>query len=42
MIPWKLLDTASVPGGQTKLTLHQRDQEFSIRVNGAELMNRRT
>ena len=41
MIPWKLLDTAQVPGGTTELRLYQRDAEFSIRVDRAELMNSR-
>ncbi len=41
MIPWKLLDTTSVPGSSEELTLHKRGNEFSIRVNGNELMNSR-
>ena len=41
MIPWKLLDTTSVPGSSEELTLHKRGNEFSIRVNGDELMNSR-
>ena len=41
MIPWKLLDTACVPGSKTELRLYQRDREFSIRVDGYELMNSR-
>ena len=41
MIPWKLLDRAVVPGGGGDLTLHQRGDEFSIRVDGIELMNSR-
>jgi len=41
MIPWKHLDSAAVPGSQTVLNLYQRDQEFSIRVDRAELMNSR-
>lgn len=40
MIPWKLLDRTQVPGGG-ELTLHQRGEEFSIRVDGVELMNSR-
>jgi spermidine synthase len=41
MIPWKLLDTAPVPGSRTELCLFQRGGEFSIRIGGAELMNSR-
>ncbi len=41
MIPWKLLDTTSVPGSSEEITLHKRGNEFSIRVNGNELMNSR-
>jgi spermidine synthase len=41
MIPWKLLDTARVPGSQSELRFYQRDKEFSIRVDGFELMNSR-
>jgi spermidine synthase len=41
MTPWKLLDTARVPGGGTELSLSQRGGEFSIRIDGAELMNSR-
>jgi spermidine synthase len=41
MIPWKHLDTATVPGSSSQLHLYQRDQEFSIRVDRAELMNSR-
>lgn len=40
MIPWKLLDSAKVPGGQ-ELRLWQRGQEFSIRLGRDELMNSR-
>ncbi len=40
MIPWELLDSASLPGGEN-LTLHRRDREYSIRVAGLELMNSR-
>lgn len=39
MIPWKYLDRAAVPGGNTVLHLYQRDQTFSMRVDGIELMN---
>ena len=41
MIPWKLLDTAAVPGSSSQLYLYQRDHEFSIRVGHIELMNSR-
>jgi len=41
MIPWQLLDSAQVPGENGDLLLYQRDGEFSIRVDGAELMNSR-
>lgn len=42
MIPWKLLDRVPVPGGKGELTLHQRGEEYSIRVTGqGELMNSR-
>lgn len=41
MIPWKLLDTTFVPGTTQELSLHRRGNEFSIRVNGADLMNSR-
>ena len=41
MIPWKLLDEASVPGGADTLRFYQRGDEFSIRVGAHELMNSR-
>ncbi|PJA59700.1 MAG: spermidine synthase [Rhodobacterales bacterium CG_4_9_14_3_um_filter_71_31] len=40
MTPWVHLDTAQVPGGGT-LKLARRGDEFSIRLDGAELMNSR-
>lgn len=40
MIPWKLLDSAKVPGGN-ELRLWQRGAEFSIRLGRDELMNSR-
>lgn len=40
MVPWVHLGTATVPDGGT-LRLMQRGAEFSIRVDGAELMNSR-
>jgi spermidine synthase len=41
MIPWKLLDTTKTPDGKSELTLFQRGEELSIRIDGAELMNSR-
>jgi spermidine synthase len=41
MIPWKFIDSAQVPGSSAELSLFARDGEFSIRVNGCELMNSR-
>jgi len=41
MIPWKKLDSTSTPDGKNEVVLLQRDQEFSIRVDGQELMNSR-
>ncbi len=40
MIPWTLLDTAKVPGGED-LRLKQRGGEFSIMSGATELMNSR-
>jgi spermidine synthase len=40
VIPWILLDTATVPGGE-ELRLLQRGAEFSIRSGNNELMNSR-
>lgn len=41
MIPWRLLDSVLVPGDGAELCLHQRGEEFSITVDGYELMNSR-
>jgi spermidine synthase len=41
VIPWRLLDSASVPGGEGSLRLMQRGTEFSIRLDRTELMNSR-
>jgi spermidine synthase len=41
MIPWKFLDSAPVPGSSAEMSLFARGGEFSIRVNGCELMNSR-
>lgn len=40
MIPWTLLDVATIPGGG-ELRLMQRGTEFSIKLDGNELMNSR-
>lgn len=41
MIPWELLDRALIPGSGEELLLYQHGQDFSIRVNGDELMSSR-
>ena len=41
MIPWTLLDTAQVPGGEGELRLMRRGAEFSITLGHNELMNSR-
>lgn len=41
MIPWSLIDTATVPGGGDELRLKQRGSEFSIMLGANELMNSR-
>jgi spermidine synthase len=41
VIPWSLIDTAQVPGGDGELRLMQRGAEFSIRLGHNELMNSR-
>ncbi len=41
MIPWKLLDSAAIPGNGGELRLYRRADEFSIRIGGGELMNSR-
>ncbi len=41
MIPWEHLDSATVPGTETELHLHRRGTDFSIRVDGLELMTSR-
>ena len=41
MIPWELLDSAPVSGSGETLRLFRRGAEFSIRVDGNELMNSR-
>jgi spermidine synthase len=39
MIPWELLDSAPVPGNDKELRLYKRGGEFSIRMEGREIMN---
>ncbi|MHB8909500.1 MAG: spermine/spermidine synthase domain-containing protein [Syntrophales bacterium] len=41
MIPWQLLESTPIPGKKEDLRLYRRGAEFSIRVDGAELMNSR-
>lgn len=41
MLPWTLLDTTTVPGDGSEMRLHQRGDEYSIRVDNYELMNSR-
>ena len=41
MLPWIRLAAARVPGDNGELTLQRRGDEFSIRVDGYELMNTR-
>jgi spermidine synthase len=41
MIPWKALESIHVPGDGQEMSLYQRGEEFSIRVDGLELMNSR-
>jgi len=38
MIPWKLLDTAQIPGNGGELQLYQRNSEFSIIVAGGGVL----
>jgi spermidine synthase len=41
MIPWELVDSAPVPGSGEVLRLYKRGEEFSIRIDGRDLMNSR-
>ena len=41
MIPWEVLDTATIPGGSETLRLKRRGGEFSIMLGTNELMNSR-
>jgi spermidine synthase len=38
MIPWKLLDTAQIPGNGGELRLYQRNTEFSIIIAGGGVL----
>jgi len=39
MIPWKTIDRVQLPDSGGELSLHRRGDEFSIRVDGFDLMN---
>jgi spermidine synthase len=41
VIPWRLLDSATIPGNGQELRLKQRGAEFSIMLGSNELMNSR-
>lgn len=41
MIPWELIDSARTPDNSGELRLYRRGKEYSIMVNGNELMNSR-
>jgi len=41
VIPWSLIDTAQIPGGEGALRLMRRGTEFSIMLGNNELMNSR-
>ncbi len=41
MIPWVVIDTAQIPGGEETLRLKRRGEEFSIMLGANELMNSR-
>ena len=41
MIPWKQIDTTSVPGSDVELRLMQRGNEFSMKLGQNELMSSR-
>jgi spermidine synthase len=41
VIPWTLLDSATIPGDGGEMRLYRRGSEFSIRVGAYELMNSR-
>jgi hypothetical protein len=41
MVPWEFIDSAPVPGNGETLRLYRRGKEYSMRVDGCELMNSR-
>lgn len=41
MIPWEHIDEARVPGSSLILSLQRRGEEYSLRIDRAELMNSR-
>ena len=41
MIPWLLIDSASVPGAEVELRLMKRGDEFSMKLGANELMSSR-
>lgn len=41
MIPWERIDTSRAPGNGGELRLYRRGREYSIQVDGNELMNSR-
>lgn len=41
MKPWEILGSADVPGNDSKMKLSRRDTEYSIEIDGYELMNSR-
>jgi spermidine synthase len=41
VIPWSLIDTAQIPGGEGELRLMRRGAEFSIMLGNNQLMNSR-
>jgi len=41
MIAWELIDCAEIPGATEQLRLYRRDQEYSMRLGGTELMTSR-
>lgn len=41
MNKWELIETTLIPGGQTQMSLYQNGENYSICVDGKELMNTR-
>ena len=41
VIPWTMIETSQVPEDGGAISLHRRGEEYSIRVDGQELMNSR-